>query len=313
MSTDPSSPQSGVLENYERQDKLGEGTYGIVYKAVHRPSRDVVALKIMRADEESEGLSTTTLRELAILRSLNHPCIIRLRDADISDNTCTLVFDYMPHDLRKLMQRCKAKPLDPRLCRSYAYQILCGLYYLHIHRVIHRDVKPDNLLLNVEGHLKLCDFGLSRIFSIPIRNYTSGVVTLWYRAPELFLHNEFYELGIDVWSAGCVIAEMVRGAPLFTADSDVDLAHQVFSVLGTPSEDLLNEFADVQSKKATFPNYPPVPLRKLLKTKDVNLVNLLQKLLAIDPRQRITAKEALNHPYFDSLSQTIKNLCYPVD
>jgi serine/threonine protein kinase len=217
----------------------------------------------------------------------------------------------MPHDLRKLLRVLKGRPIERELCRSYAYQTLCGLYYLHIHRVIHRDVKPDNLLLDAEGHLKLCDFGLSRIFSIPIRNYTEGVVTLWYRAPELFLHNEFYELGIDVWSAGCVIAEMARGAPLFMADCDLDLTYKVFQALGTPPDDVLQGFADVRSGKVSIPPYCPMDGEKLLGTQDPLLINLIERLLAIDPRRRITAKEALHHPYFDPLSPTIKRLCYP--
>jgi serine/threonine protein kinase len=302
---------SAAFLNYERQDKLGEGTYGVVYRAVHRPTGDTVAIKIMRTDQESEGVSPTTLREMAILRCLNHPNTIRLRDATVSEVLCSLVFDYMPHDLRKLLRGLKGRPINPELCRSYAYQTLCGLYYLHIHRVIHRDVKPDNLLLDAEGNLKLCDFGLSRIFSIPIRNYTEGVVTLWYRAPELFLHNDFYELGIDIWSAGCVIAEMARGTPLFVADSDLDLVHKVFRALGTPPDDVLQGFTDVSSGKVAIPPYPPVDREKLLNTQDPQLIDLVERLLAIDPRRRITAKDALHHPYFDRLSMTIKRLCYP--
>jgi serine/threonine protein kinase len=297
--------------DYEQREKLGEGTYGVVFKAVHRMTNDPVAIKVMIVDQECEGISPTTLRELAILRTLNHPNIIRLRDASVSESACSLIFDYMPHDLYKLLKRYNGKPLDPPLCRSYAYQILCGVYYLHVHRVMHRDIKPANLLLNQHGYLKLCDFGLSRIFTIPIRNYTPGVVTTQYRAPELFLHNDFYELGVDVWSAGCVIAEMVRGKPLFNADSDLDLVHRVFQALGTPPEDVLNEFGDVRFGKVTFPTYPGVELKQLFGTDDLALINLLERLLAIDPRQRITAKEALHHPYFDSVSRDIKSQCYP--
>jgi serine/threonine protein kinase len=313
MATDGLQQILGAFANYERKDKLGEGTYGVVYKAVHLLSGDTVALKIMRLDQESEGVSPTTLREMAILRCLNHPNTICLREATVSESACTLVMDYMPHDLGRLLRGRQWRPLDPELCRSYAYQTLCGLYYLHIHRVIHRDVKPDNLLLDAEGHLKLCDFGLSRVFSIPIRNYTKGVVTVAYRAPELFLHNDFYEIGIDLWSAGCVIAEMARGTPLFAADSDLDLIHKVFSALGTPPSDVLQEFGDVKSGKVSIPVFPPADSETLLGTRDPLLINLVERLLAIDPRRRITAKEALRHPYFDTLSKTIKELCYPKD
>jgi serine/threonine protein kinase len=256
-------------------------------------------------------VAPTTLRELTILRSLDHANVIKLRETFVTPEKFTLVFDYMPYDLRKLFKLRKGRPLERNLCRSYAYQVLCAIYYLHVHRVIHRDIKPENLLIDAEGHLKLCDFGLSRIFTIPVRNYTEGVVTLWYRPPEIFLHNDFYELGIDIWSAGCVIAEMCRGVPLFVADSDLDLAHKVFRVLGTPSQNVLSEFADIQAGKITFPAYPRGDFAQMLESDDPYLIDLIQKMLAVDPKRRITAKEALHHPYFDGVSQVIRDLCYP--
>jgi serine/threonine protein kinase len=120
-----------------------------------------------------------------------------------------------------------------------------------------------------------------------------------------------HEVGIDIWSMGCVLAEMVRGAPLFAADSDLDLVHKVFRALGTPPGDPLQEFADVKSGKVLIPEYPPMDGERLLGTQDPLLINLVERLLTIDPRRRIIAKEALQHPYFDALSTTIKKLCYP--
>jgi serine/threonine protein kinase len=306
-------PSSEPLANYQRQDKLASGTYGEVYKAIDLSTDEVVAIKTERFDRDAPGVSPATLREIAILRSLNHPNVIRLRDTLVTDVHCSLVFDYVPYDLRKLLARHNGRPIDPRLCCSYAYQLLCGIYYLHVHRVMHRDMKPDNLLVDTEGFLKLCDFGLARLFSVPMRNYTPGVVTQLYRALELFLHNDFYELGIDVWSAGCVIAEMTRGRPLFSADSDRSLAHKVFQSLGTPPDDVINEFADVAAQKVSFPSYPRGDMKQLFCTEDAQLIDHLGKILTIDPRQRITAKQALNHTYFNDVSRTIRDLCYPTE
>jgi serine/threonine protein kinase len=309
-----SSDLRDSLVDYERQAKLGSGTYGVVYKGLHKPTGDIVAIKSVRANQECEGVSQTTLRELAILRSLNHPNTVHLREVIVSDQFCHLILEYMPHDLGKLLlcQEKRSRPLQPDLCRSYAYQILCGVHYLHIHRVLHRDIKPSNLLLNEQGFLKLCDFGLSRMYSLPIRKYTQNVVTMMYRAPEVFLHNDYYELGVDVWSAGCVIAEMVRSEPLFRgADSDMDLAHKVFQALGTPPPDVMQEFADVRAGLIVIPTYPPTDSEELFRTTDTQLIDLCERMLAIDPRRRITAKDALAHPYFDRVSEGIKQLCYP--
>jgi serine/threonine protein kinase len=303
---------SGLFSSYQRLEKLGEGTYGIVYKAVHRLSGAIVALKIIRPHAAYEGLPATMFREIAILRSLSHPSIIRMHEIDAADGIYGVAFDFIPHDLSKLIWMQKGKPLNPELCRSYAYQILCAVTYLHLHRILHRDIKPSNILLDDEGLLKLCDFGLSRRFSIPLQPYSPDVVTHAYRAPELFLHNEFYELGIDVWSAGCVIAEMVRGGPLFPADSDIDVAHRVFKALGTPPADVLNQFADIRNNGVTFPMHEKVELGIVLGSDDHLLIDLLARMLAIDPHQRISAIDALNHPYFNQLSKTVKRMCRPI-
>jgi serine/threonine protein kinase len=301
-----------LVPRYRKLAKLGQGTYGVVFKAVNDATGEIVAEKIMQLDEESEGISSTTLRELTILKGLDHCNIVRMRDAAVGVDSLVLIFEYMDWDLRKLFRKTKG-PLKHELCRSYAYQLLCGIYYLHIHRVLHRDIKPDNLLIDSEGHLKICDFGLARTFTIPVREFTNGVVTLWYRAPELFLHNEFYELAIDVWSAGCVIAEMSRGSAIFPGDSDIAMAHLVFEELGTPSDDVLQQFADVRNNKFAVKQYQGKPMNEILRTEDRYLIDLVKKLLTIDPRKRITAREALHHPYFQSVAKPIKEMCYPVE
>jgi serine/threonine protein kinase len=127
----------------------------------------------------------------------------------------------------------------------------------------------------------------------------------------VFLHNDSYDLGIDVWSAGCIIAEMTRGGPLSLADSELDLAYKVFRSLVTPPDEVMNGFADVVSKRVSFPSYPGADRKQLFGTEDAQLIDLLGKIFTIEPRQRITARQALNHPYFNDVSQTIRDLCYP--
>lgn len=298
--------KSADLSNYERQQKLGEGTYGEVYRAIDKTTNEVVAMKVMRLDHEDEGISQTTLRECTILRSLNHFNIISLKEISFNNDSLVLVCEYLSYDLRKLLKKHQ-KPLNPDLVRSYAYQLLSGIYYLHTHRVIHRDIKPENLLIDKAGRMKICDFGLSRFFTIPMREFTEGVITLWYRPLEVLLHNPFYDLSIDIWSAGCVIAEMTRGTAIFKGDSELDMIHQIFKTLGTPDQGVLSLFADIKNNKVTIPQYPRQNLHTILETDDDLLVDLISKMLEIDPKKRINAKDARRHPYFDNLPDAIRN------
>jgi serine/threonine protein kinase len=298
---------------YVKAAKLGEGTYGIVYKVVETASGQSYAAKVINLTDGYEGIAATTLREVSILRRMNHCNIVKFHEASVDPTSLTLILEFLDSDLFRLMAKMRGNPLDPDLCCSYAYQMLCGLYYLHSHRVIHRDIKPANLLIDRDGHLKICDFGLSRTFTLPIRELEFGVVTQWYRSPELLLHNDYYDVGVDIWSAGCVIAEMVNGSALFQGDSDMDMAHQVFRILGTPSDDIMATFADIRTGKVKIPEYKAEDFSKILKTGNIHLVDLLRQMLAIDPQRRITAKQALNHPFFDSLSAMIREFSYPGD
>jgi serine/threonine protein kinase len=166
-------------------------------------------------------------------------------------------------------------------------------------------------LVDADGSLKICDFGLSRRYSIPIPQYTPTIQTGSYRSPEIFLHNGFYEPAVDIWSAGCVLAEITRGKPLFEADSDTDLIHKVFQAFGTPPADVMDQFVDVHAGQVTVPAYPRMPANELFMTDDRQLISLCERMLAIDPKRRITAKDALRHPYFDQVSRLIKDKCYP--
>ena len=162
--------------NYQKQEKLGEGTYGVVYKAVDKRTGEVVALKRIRLEQEEEGIPATSIREISILKELHHPNVVDLKEVINSQGKLTLVFEYLEKDLKKFLDSQRS-PLQPNLIQSYAYQILCGLCYCHCHRIIHRDMKPQNLLLNRQGLIKLCDFGLVPLKFCLVHNYTRCQLT----------------------------------------------------------------------------------------------------------------------------------------
>jgi serine/threonine protein kinase len=301
-----------ALANYEKQEKLGEGTYGVVYKAIDKRTGETVALKKIRLDQEEEGLPATAVREISILRDLNHPNVVDLKEVINSRGKLTLVFEFLEKDLKKFLDG-QRRAIQAMLVKSYAYQILAGLCYCHCRRVIHRDMKPQNLLLNRQGLIKLCDFGLARAFTIPLRSYTHEVVTLWYRAPELLLGSQFYSIGVDVWSVGCIIAEMFARRPLFPGDSEIDQLHQIFSILGTPTEERWPAVTELPGYKETFPKWQRRPLSELIPNADPLGIDLVEKMLEYDPVKRISAKMALDHPYFNDLSASVKDACRPAE
>merc|ERR1712023_606487 len=190
--------------------------------------------KKIRLEAEDEGIPSTAIREISILKELQHPNIVRLHDVIHTEKKLTLVFEYLDQDLKKFLD--SSDGLDAFTIKSSLFQLLRGVSFCHDHRVLHRDLKPQNLLINREGALKLADFGLARAFGIPVRSYTHEVVTLWYRAPDVLLGSRKYSTPVDIWSVGCIFAEMVSGRPLFPGNTDQDQLQKIFKVLGTPNE-----------------------------------------------------------------------------
>ena len=175
------------IEKYEKIDKIGEGTYGVVFKAKDTSTGELYALKKIRLESEDEGIPSTAIREIALLKELQHPNIVKLHDVIHTDKKLTLVFEYLDQDLKKLLDLSGPEGLDMQTVKSFLKQLLKGIAHCHKNRVLHRDLKPQNLLINREGVLKLADFGLARAFGIPVKNYTHEVVTLWYRAPDILM------------------------------------------------------------------------------------------------------------------------------
>lgn len=201
-----------------------------------------------------------------------------------------MVFEYVEYDLKKFMRKRGNDPLSPDEAQSFLYQILQALIYLHQHRIFHRDLKPQNLLVDSDGQtIKLADFGLARAFGLPIKTYTHEVVTLWYRCPEILLGQKAYSLGVDLWSTGCIFAEMVQRKPLFMGDSEIDQIFKIFKVLGTPNEGNWPDALKLSDFKPTFPKFRGMPMSEHTPTLNELEVDLLAGLVALDPNKRISA------------------------
>uniref|UniRef100_A0A5B7A9X6 cyclin-dependent kinase n=1 Tax=Davidia involucrata TaxID=16924 RepID=A0A5B7A9X6_DAVIN len=290
------------MDQYEKVEKIGEGTYGVVYKARDRMTNETIALKKIRLEQEDEGVPSTAIREISLLKEMQHGNIVRLQDVVHSEKRLYLVFEYLDLDLKKHMDSCPEFSEDPRLIKMFLYQILRGIAYCHSHRVLHRDLKPQNLLIDRRTNaLKLADFGLARAFGIPVRTFTHEVVTLWYRAPEILLGSRHYSTPVDVWSVGCIFAEMVNQRPLFPGDSEIDELFKIFRVLGTPNEDTWPGVTSLPDFKSAFPKWPPKDLATVVSNLDSAGVDLLIKMLCLDPSRRVTARSALEHEYFKDI------------
>jgi len=292
------STKDSKLQNYKRIEKIGEGTYGVVYKAKHIPTGELAALKKIRLETDDEGCPSTAIREISILKELRkHPFIVQLQDVIHNEGKLYLVFEYLLMDLKKYIDTVNG-PIDKALVKSYTYQICNGIDFCHARRIIHRDLKPQNLLIDSKGLIKLADFGLGRAFGIPIRAYTHEVVTLWYRCPEVLLGGKRYSCGIDTWSIGCIFAEMVNKKPIFQGDSEIDEIFKIFQVLGTPTNKEWEGVEELPEYKTAFPKWKPRKLQELLPEMEPAGIDLLQKFLIYSPAHRISARKAMKHPYF---------------
>jgi len=295
------------LEDFHKIEKVGEGTYGTVFKAKILKTGEIVAMKKIKLGEsKDEGVPSTTIREISVLKELQHPNIVTLKDVMIQDAKIYLIFEYLTMDLRKFLDTNipKDEQMNPMLVKSYLYQLFQGILFCHQRRVLHRDMKPQNLLIDQNGGIKIADFGLARAFGIPIRVYTHEVVTMWYRAPEVILGSPRYSCPLDIWSIGVIYAEMVNKKPLFQGDSEIDQLFRIFRVLRTPTEDLWPGVTQLPDFKPGFPNWSTMGLKNCMKKIDPLGYDLLEKMLIYDPAKRISAKKAILHPYFDDLDKT---------
>ncbi|XP_076455859.1 cyclin-dependent kinase 2-like [Babylonia areolata] len=300
------------MDNFEKVEKIGEGTYGVVYKAkdLSRPrqttrgplSYDLVALKKIRLDSESEGVPSTAIREISLLKELDHHNVVKLLDVNHYDNKLYLVFEYLEKDLKKFMDSAPPEGIPKEIVQSFLYQLLSGLAYCHCHRVLHRDLKPQNLLIDSKLNIKLADFGLARVFGVPVRTYTHEVITLWYRAPEILLGCRYYSVPVDIWSLGCIFVEMLTRRALFPGDSEIDQLFRIFRTLGTPDEKIWPGVSQLPDYKPTFPKWPMQTMDSFV-TLNRSGLDLLKRMLTYNPNRRISARSAMRHPYFRNVKQ----------
>ncbi|KAL3501048.1 hypothetical protein ACH5RR_035497 [Cinchona calisaya] len=295
------------VDEFERLNKIDEGTYGVVYRARDKKTGEIVALKKVKMDKEREGFPMTSLREINILLSSHHPSIIDVKEVVVGSSldSIFMVMEYMEHDLKGLMETMK-QPFIQSEVKCLMLQLLEGVKYLHDNWILHRDLKTSNILLNNCGELKICDFGLARQYGSPLKPYTHLVVTLWYRAPELLLGAKQYSTAIDMWSLGCIMAELLGKVPLFNGKTEIDQLDKIFKILGTPNETIWPGFSKLPGVKVNFSKhkynqlrtkFPPTSFTGSPVLSDAGF-DLLNRLLTYDPEKRITAEAALDHEWF---------------
>lgn len=319
-----------IESGYHRGNVLGQGTYGEVYLATDLRTREKVAAKKIKMDNEKEGFPITAIREIKILSALaNAPQeingqllrnnVIGLREivrsgshkANNYKGSIYMIFDYMDHDMTGLLERTnrEKRPFNAAQVKCYLRQLFSGLALLEINEVLHRDLKNANLLVNNKGELKIADFGLARYFrkggdggerEAPM---TQRVITLWYRPPELFLGAHKYGPEVDMWSAGCIMFELLTGKPLFPGKDEGDQLDKILSIMGQPTEASMPGCTTWDHYSMVPPNRYPARsrLRAHCESRGVNdrhALDLLEKLLALNPAARIRAQHAFMDPYF---------------
>ncbi|CCD23325.1 mitogen-activated serine/threonine-protein kinase FUS3 NDAI_0B02900 [Naumovozyma dairenensis CBS 421] len=299
-----------ISSDFQLKSLLGEGAYGVVCSAVHKPTGEIVAIKKIEPFDKPL-FALRTLREIKLLKHFQHENIISIFDIQRPEsfenfNEVYIIQELMQTDLHRVIS---TQNLTDDHIQYFIYQTLRAVKTLHGSNVIHRDLKPSNLLINSNCDLKICDFGLARIIEedredddqmTQLQNgMTEYVATRWYRAPEVMLTAAKYSKAMDIWSCGCILAELFMKRPIFPGK---DYRHQlllIFGLIGTPFEEDLN---CIESRRAreyimTLPRYEPVPLSKVLPQVNPLGIDLLQRMLIFDPKKRITAEEALSHPY----------------
>ncbi|KAL9611320.1 MAG: hypothetical protein Q9167_004044 [Letrouitia subvulpina] len=305
------------IRNYEILGKLGEGTFGEVHRARSLSSGNVVALKKILMHNEKDGFPITALREIKLLKMLSHPNVLRLEEMAIERTkgegrkkaVMYMVTPYMDHDLSGLLENPNVRFTEPQI-KCYLLQLLEGLRYLHANKILHRDMKAANLLINNQGLLQIADFGLARPYDDAPpepgkgggeakRDYTTLVVTRWYRPPELLLQLRKYTTAIDMWGVGCVFGEMFKGRPILSGSSDINQAQLIFDLVGSPNEENMPGWSSLPGLEGVQ-NFQPRPssLAQVFREQGSLAISLLGELLKLDWRTRINAIDALQHPYF---------------
>ncbi|KAL7662522.1 Mitogen-activated protein kinase [[Candida] zeylanoides] len=301
--TEPRQISFNVSDHYQILEIVGEGAYGVVCSAIHKPSNQKVAIKKIEPFERSM-LCLRTLRELKLLKHFNHENIISILAIQRPSSyeafsEIYFIQELMETDLHRVI---RTQRLSDDHIQYFIYQTLRALKSMHSANVLHRDLKPSNLLLNSNCDLKVCDFGLARSIASSEDNFgfmTEYVATRWYRAPEIMLTFQEYTTAIDVWSVGCILAEMLSGKPLFPGRDYHNQLWLIIEVLGTPN---MEDYYNIKSKRAreyirSLPFRKKTPFAQLFADANPLAIDLLENLLTFNPAKRISVEAALNHPY----------------
>ncbi|XP_018331194.1 cyclin-dependent kinase 10 isoform X2 [Agrilus planipennis] len=288
------------VSDFEKLNRIGEGTYGIVYRAKDTTSDKIVALKKVRMDLERDGIPVSSLREIQVLLSCRHENIVHLKEVAVgrSLESIFLVMEYCEQDLASLLDNMQT-PFTESQVKCIMIQVLRGLRYLHYNFIVHRDLKVSNLLMTDKGCVKIADFGLARWFGVPLKPMTPHVVTLWYRAPELLLQAPTQTTSVDMWAAGCILGELLGHKPLLPGRSEIQQLELIVDLLGTPSDAIWPGFSKLPAlQNFTLKQQPYNNLKQRFPWLSAAGLRLLNFLFMYDPRKRATAEECLQSSYF---------------
>jgi cyclin-dependent kinase-like len=298
-----------MQNKYEVIEVVGEGAYGIVYKCRNKETKEYVAIKKFK-ETEDELVKKTMKRELRVLQLLQHDNIVEFKDAFKRKGNLFLVFEYVERNLLELLE---AKPtgLEPTLIKSLIYQLCKAVKYLHDLNIIHRDVKPENLLVSNTNKLKLCDFGFARKVNINKKeNLTDYVATRWYRSPELLITNGYYGPEVDYWAIGCIMGELADGNPLFPGENETDQLHCIQKVLGNLPQEQIDIFYRnplYSGKKLLDVEKPETLERRYMGKLPKIAISFMKGLLELDPKRRLNGKTVFSHPYFQGMDPGFNN------
>ena len=295
---------SAIEDYYDVIEDIGFGTYGEVQKCVDKQTKEIVALKRIKKISAEDGFPKMVIREVRLLQKLRHENVVKLKRVLHCKGTVFLVFEYCEFDLAALLYSNVIPKLSDNFLRSIMRQLLLCLQYLDSQRVIHRDLKPSNMFITRNNILKLGDFGLARDMQNYMR-YSDKVITQWYRPPELLLGQTKYGTEVDIWSAGCILYEMVTKRPLFLANKQTDSSQlsAIVKICGTPNDQDWPEWRNLKNA-AIFNNQPPLPnnlfehLKKTIPSSFHDMIPLLLNMLVLNPERRIKASTALQHKFF---------------
>ncbi|XP_039756621.1 cyclin-dependent kinase-like 1 [Pararge aegeria] len=290
----PSTPRSRAMDKYEQLAVVGEGSYGVVLKCRRRDTGQLVAIKKFLETEDDAAVKKMALREIRMLKKLRHDHLVNMIEVFRRKRRFYLVFEYLDHTL---LDELESSPggLGEDTAKKHLYQLLKGIEYCHQNSIIHRDVKPENVLVSNNGIVKLCDLGFARALAAPGEPYTEYVATRWYRAPELLVAEHRYGPEVDIWAIGCLFAEMLTGDPLFPGDSDIDQLALIIKTVGklAPRHQQVVSRLSGGAALAASSNGPRGALPGVAHARE-----LLAACLRTEPRARPSAAALLRHKYF---------------